>query len=785
MKQKRSKPSSACRVLISGLVQGVGFRPFVWHLANEYKLCGWVKNVAAGVEIHLEGEPAKLEEFLARLPQKAPLLSRIDRMTHSPAPSLGAKDFAILATEEATEGTSITIGPDLGICPDCLAELFNPASPRYRYPLIACTRCGPRYSVTRHLPYCREATTLAPYPLCPDCASEYGNPADRRFHAEATACPRCGPEHFLLDSKGERLDEDPASGAWARIEAGEIIAIKGLGGFHLVCDATNFDAVATLRQRKLRDAKPFALMAANRASLAQWVEFDEPAAHLLESEARPILLLPRKQVAPSPLNGVAPGLDRLGVMLPATPMHWLLFHAAAGKPEGMKWLEEAQATLLIMTSANPGGEPVLYRDEAAIEKLAGVADAFWLHRREIVTPVDDSLLLPMLAESAPPIFIRRARGYTPKAIFLSDSLSDSAPDVLDVLALGGYLKNTVCLTRGREAFLSQHIGSLDNAATIRFLERTLAHLCQTFAIKPAAIAHDLHPDFPSTRLALELAEKLAIPAFPIAHHHAHIAAVCAEHQIPPARPVLGLALDGFGLGTDGTLWGGELLRVEGASCRRLGHLSPLPLPGGEMAAREPWRMAVALLYQSGEKGRIASWLKRRFPDQNAAPLMLMLEKGINVPQTTSLGRLFDAAAALLGIASHNRFEAEAAMLLESLATPLPCSPPEPLYRVENDALDLSPLLLSLVEENNPAEGAARFHQVLALALSDWAIAQAKAEKIEEIALAGGCLQNALLSRQMVVHLERAGLRPLLPQAVPPGDGGLALGQAWIARELAK
>ncbi|MDR0233952.1 MAG: carbamoyltransferase HypF [Zoogloeaceae bacterium] len=770
----------ACRILVSGLVQGVGFRPFIWHLASELELCGWVRNAAAGVEIHLEGETARLDEFLARLPENAPGLARIDRITHRPAPPLHAKDFSILATEPSGEQTATTIGPDLGVCPDCLAELFDPASPRYRYPLIACTRCGPRYSVTRHLPYCREATSLLPYPLCPECAGEYGDPANRRFHAEATACPRCGPRHFLLDDKGNPLDEDPAAGAWARIRAGQIVAIKGLGGFHLVCDAKNPEAVAALRQRKLRDAKPFAVMATNRKSLAEWVELDEAAARLLESEARPIALLPRKQ--PSSPDGIAPGLARLGVMLPATPMHWLLFHEAAGRPEGMAWTREAQPALLVMTSANMGGEPILYQDDAVQTRLSGVADAFWLHRREIVTPADDSLLLPALSPSAAPIFIRRARGYAPKAIFLREE----APDVL---ALGAYLKNTFCLTRGCEAFLSQHIGSLDNAATIRFLEETLTHLCRTFAIRPSAVAHDLHPDFPSTRLALEMAERLAIPAFPIAHHHAHIAAVSAEHQIPPSSPVLGLALDGFGLGTDGTLWGGELLKVTGASCQRLGHLLPLSLPGGDVAMREPWRMAVALLYQCGETGRVEGWLKRRFPKRNAAPLIAMLEKGIHVPKTTSLGRLFDAAAALLGITGNNRFEAEAAMRLEGLALslPLPLSRTEDrsLYRVEGDTLDLSPLLLSLIEEDDPARGAARFHQGLAFALSEWTIAHAEREKIREIALSGGCLQNALLARQMLDYLERSGLTPLFPRAVPPGDGGLALGQAWIARELVK
>ncbi|MDR1351512.1 MAG: carbamoyltransferase HypF [Zoogloeaceae bacterium] len=769
-----SSESPSFEFLISGLVQGVGFRPAVWRLATDLRLAGWVRNTAQGVEIHLEGDAARQADFLARLTEAMPSLARIEQIRRTPAAREGCMDFRIREST-ATAGLTTAIGPDLALCPDCLAELFDPQSRRYRYPLLACTRCGPRYSVTRHLPYQRAATSLAPYPLCADCAAEYANPADRRFHAEAAACPVCGPAHYLLGAKGQPLAEDPAAGAWRRVQAGGIVAIKGLGGFHLVCDAQNPAAIERLRQRKNRDAKPFALMATNLSSLATWVDVNATAARLLTHEARPIVLLPAK----AGLSGVAPDLERLGVMLPATAMQWLLLHTAAGCPQGMDWTTTAQATLLVMTSANPGGEPLARDNAEALTRLADIADAFWLHERDIVTRCDDSLLLP--TQNAAPIFIRRARGYTPVAIPLVD---DGPP----VLALGAYLKNALCLTRGREAFLSQHIGSLQNAASLIFLEETVEHLMRTLAVKPVVIAHDLHPDYPSTQLAQTLAARLSVPATGIAHHHAHIAAVCAERHLH--EPVLGLALDGVGLGTDGALWGGELLRVEQADCRRLGHL--LPLPGGDKAALEPWRMGVALLHQAGAAARVEDWLERRFPALalNAAAQMLvaLLEKKLNCPPTTSMGRVFDAAAALLGVCAVNQYEAQAATQLESLALRHAATHGDsealPLARtcvLNAGVLDLSPLLLSLLTEADTARGAACFHASLARALVHWVAAVAEKTGIRALVAAGGCLQNALLVQQLMKACAAAHLTLYLPHAAPPGDGGLALGQAWAAR----
>lgn len=787
----------ARRFLVTGLVQGVGFRPAVWHLARELGLTGWVRNGPAGVDIHLEGPATVLDDFATRLPGAAPALARIDSLKATDAARQPHRDFRILDTAAASTGenpgrhpVSTAIGPDLGVCPDCLAELFDPASRRYRYPLLACTHCGPRYTVTRQLPYSRAATSLAPFPLCPACSAEYGNPADRRFHAETMACPDCGPAHRLLDASGQPLPGDPVAGALALLRQGGILALKGLGGFHLACDARNPAAVARLRQRKNREAKPFALLAANLASLAGWASCDAGAAQLLQGPARPIVLLPIQTKSETLFPGVAPGLAHLGVMLPATPMQWLLFHEAAGRPASSGWTSEPQELLLVMTSANPGGEPLVTGNTEAQERLAGIADAYWLHDRDIVVRCDDSVVRgesrvesnpqsPLTTHHSPLSTshsrLRHGRGYTPEAIPLTT-------DGPDVLALGAWLKNAICLTRGRQAFLSQHIGSLDNAATYAFLEETVAHLLATLEVRPAAVAHDLHPDFPSTRLALELAERLEVPACGIAHHHAHIAAVCCEHGV--TGPVLGLALDGVGLGPDGGLWGGELLRVQGSDCQRLGHLAHLALPGGDKAAREPWRLAVALLHRAGAADRVPGWLARRFPGRDLGPLLAMLDKGINCPPTSSLGRLFDAAAALLGLRAENCYEAQAAMELEALAWRHgPAAPDANGFLIQEGRLDLTPLLLGLAEEADPARGAARFHTTLVLALSEWAAWAAAKSGLESIALGGGCLQNGLLATGLEQSLRQRGLHPLLPRQAPAGDGGLALGQAWIARQL--
>ncbi|MCX7171859.1 MAG: carbamoyltransferase HypF, partial [Proteobacteria bacterium] len=612
-------------------------------------------------------------------------------------------------------------------------------------------------------------TSLAPFPLCAACASEYADPGDRRFHAETTCCPQCGPRLALLDARGcLEAVVDPIAATLERLRRGEIVAIKGLGGFHLVCDARNAAAVARLRERKAREEKPFAVLLANVAAAAGFAELTADETALLESPERPIVLVRKLPGTDADLPGIAPGLAWLGVMLPATPLQFLLFHEAAARPPGVAWLAQAQPLALLCTSANPGGEPLVTGNAEAVERLAGIADAFLLHDRDIAVRCDDSVLRVTTSGNQ---FIRRARGYTPRAIRLA------RPGAC-VLATGGWFKNTVCITRGAEAFLSQHIGSLDNAATCAFLDETVEHLLGILDATPTIVAHDLHPDFYSSRFAAEIAQRLDLQCIAVQHHHAHIAAVLAEHRID--EPVLGLALDGVGLGSDGTAWGGELLRVDGAHCRRLGHLQPLHLPGGDRAAREPWRMAAAALHLIGRGSEIPS----RFATQPAAATVAqMLERGINSPPTSSLGRAFDAAAGLLGMRPVSSFEGQAAMLLEGLAERHgDVMAQSNAYVIGGDAsLDLRPLYTALAECTDAAYGAALFHATLAAALADWTEQAARREGLRTVACGGGGFLNHILTRKLTTLLQQHGLCVLLAQQLPPNDGGLSLGQAWVAR----
>lgn len=745
----------AQRIRVTGVVQGVGFRPFVWRLANDLHLAGWVKNDAAGVEIHVEGEPEVLSELIRRVRDDAPPLARVDEVKAIAVPIEAHVGFAII---ESTGGrVSTAIGHDTAPCAACRDELFNPNSRRYRHPFITCTHCGPRYTVTRRLPYDRPQTSLAPFPLCPDCQREYIDPADRRFHAETTCCPQCGPRLTLLDADGDRLEGDPIAATLALLQAGRIVAIKGLGGFHLACDAGNAATVATLRERKQREEKPFAVMLGAVSSAPTFARLtgNEPA--LLESPERPIVLLPKQPETDELLPGIAPGLAEIGLMLPATPIQCLLFH-------------DAPELALVMTSANPHGEPLVIGNDEALQRLAGIADAFLLHDRDIVVRCDDSVRRAGIGGG----FVRRARGYVPRAIKLPRVVSS-------VLAVGGWFKNTVCVTRGNEAFVSQHIGDLDNAAACGFFEESIAHLLHILDVTPQIVAHDLHPDFHSTRFAAACAAERGIPAIGVQHHHAHIAAVCAEHGVTDS--VLGLALDGVGLGTDGTAWGGELLRVDGASFERLGNLVPLALPGGDVAAREPWRMAAAALHALGRGDEIV----RRFAEEPAAAMVAtMLERSINSPRTSSAGRLFDAAAGLLGVRHRASFEGQAAMLLEGLAARQGRVPPlTDDWRIVDEQLDLYPLLSHLAGHKDPVRAAAEFHATLAAALVDWVASAAERTGVRTIAAAGGCLLNRLLSGALRDGLTARGLQLLEARRLPPNDGGLSLGQAWIASLAAK
>jgi hydrogenase maturation protein HypF len=865
-------------VRVRGVVQGVGFRPFVYRLAGELKLQGWVLNDGEGVEIAVRGEPAAVETLLNRLRSEAPGLARVDTVEFEARVVEPVNGFEIRAS--LATGAATGISPDAAICPDCLADLFDPRNRRYRYPFTNCTHCGPRYTITGALPYDRPNTTMARFKLCADCEAEYHAPADRRFHAQPNACPACGPRLWIEDGTGHEVcADDPFCAALELILSGEIVAVKGLGGFHLLCNARDAEAVARLRARKQREEKPFAVMFANMESIAGYAAVDAAERRLLESRDRPVVLLRKQPECDAQLAGIAPGIAWLGAMLPYTPIHYLIFHEAARRVPGTAWLAQRQPLALVCTSANPGGEPLVTDNAEAIRRLHGIADAFLLHDRDILIRCDDSVVravadgdscgrpapgpngsnrdeahscdnaapfrgedaaptgagastygrpapgpngsnrdeahscgnaAPLRGEGAAPTgagastcgrpapgpngsnrdeahcdnaapfrgegaaptggtFIRRARGYTPRAI----KLARAGPSVL---ACGAWFKNTICLTRGNEAFLSQHIGDLDNGPACAALDEAVDHLMNVLEIEPVAVAHDLHPDFYSTRFAAAFAAECGLPAIAVQHHHAHIAAVLAEHG--HEGPALGLALDGVGLGSDGTAWGGELLRVDGARCARLGHLRPLHLPGGDRAAREPWRMGAAALFALGRTDAI----ERRWPGAASVAVEGMLTKGFNSPLTTSAGRWFDAAAGLLGVSAQMGFEGQAAMLLEGLAEAH--GPTHALaggFSVDTDGtLDLLPLLGALSEVRDAGYGAALFHATLVEALHEWSLRAAQHTAITTVALGGGCFLNHVLTRGLVPRLRAQGITVLQAQQAPPNDGGIALGQAWIA-----
>jgi hydrogenase maturation protein HypF len=755
------------RIRVRGTVQGVGFRPFVYRLALELELDGWVLNDAEGVLVEVQGEPTQLESFARRLPADAPPLARVEYVERESRPADGARGFTIESSRGGAASTPVT--PDAATCPDCLAELFDPADRRYRYAFTNCTHCGPRFTITQRVPYDRPGTTMAPFVMCPACEREYRDPLDRRFHAQPNACPVCGPRLALLRADGRpQPGLDVIAAALHLIEEGHLVALKGLGGFHLACDARNPEAVAKLRAAKGREEKPFALMFANVASITPFAHVDEGARALLESRERPIVLLDKRSGCDERFPGVAPASSSLGAMLPYTPLHHLLFFAASGAAGGVAWLRSPQALVLVMTSANPGGEPLVTGNDEAVQRLSGIADAFVVHDRDICARCDDSVVRP---SHDGPAFVRRARGFTPRAIRLPRTGSS-------VLATGAWLKNTVCLTRGDEAFLSPHIGDLDNAASCEALDDAVQHLLKILEVDPVACAHDLHPDFYSTRFAAQFASERGLPTIAVQHHHAHIAAVCAEHGVD--GPVIGLAFDGVGLGTDGTAWGGEMLRVERGDFQPLGHLRRLQLPGGDRAAREPWRVAASLLHAMGRNEQIADL----FPRQAASTVADMLAKRVNCPETSSAGRWFDGAAALLGVREINAFEGQAAMQLEALAQEYGAVEPDrSAFSIDVDGnLDLLPLAERLADLHNAGFGAALFHATLIEAVAEWVSAVAAREGIATIALGGGCFVNAIVSRGVARCLAALGLTVHEARQAPANDGGIALGQAWVGIE---
>ena len=765
------------RVLIKvrGIVQGVGFRPYIYGLARAHGIHGWVRNDSTGVEVLASGHPASVERFFEQIPLSAPSLARVlecemrEERLASPDnwEESSGEGFEILQSHGARERSTL-ISPDVCTCGDCLRELFDPQDRRFRYPFINCTHCGPRYTIIQDIPYDRARTTMAPFSMCGACRGEYEDPLHRRFHAQPNACWECGPQVWLEDGRGRRQ----ASGHAAMRQAvellhdGAIVAVKGLGGMHLAVSATDEEAVRRLRSRKVREEKPFAVMFSHLEALGQRCHLREEEKELVSSPARPIVLLDRKsEKGLLPLaSAVAPGNRCLGAFLPCTPLHFLLFH-------------EAPYDALVMTSGNRSDEPIVTENEEARRRLGTIADYSLLHDRGIHMRCDDSVVRMHSGKCRP---LRRARGYVPVPIFLKEELEP-------VLGVGAQVKNTICLTRGREAFVSQHVGDLENLETLRAFEHTIDHLKRILEIEPLCVVHDLHPDYLSTRWALE--EK-SLPLLGVQHHHAHIASVLAEcsHR----GPVLGVALDGTGYGGDGTLWGGELLRVDAHGFERLGHFRQVPMPGGEMAIREPWRMALSYLWalENSHGEEAFRDLTLRWPEKTKRVLLQMLHQNIHCPVTSSCGRLFDAVAALAGLRDRVTFEGQAAAELEQVM-----EEDGEMYSGEvcrEDSLwilDPLPMVGQVAEDvrNGVKPGiiSGRFHQGLVRTLSQWVQEAYKETGIGAVALSGGVFQNRVILQGLMTELSRLNLEVLCNGEVPANDACISLGQAFVGAHWLK
>ena len=774
------------RIVVRGIVQGVGFRPFVHNLAVRLVLGGFVRNDSSGVTIEVQGPAAAVDAFLRDLISKPPPLAWIESVdTEELAPAPGQESgeregFAIVASVEdpgATPGTRrrALVSADVATCAECLAEIRDPMARRFGYAFTNCTNCGPRFTITVGVPYDRPNTTMAGFPMCEACEAEYHNPADRRFHAQPIACPACGPTVTLGDEHARA-----ALQACARALAeGRILALKGLGGYHLACDATNEEAVAMLRSRKVREEKPFALMAAGTDAVCRFCEVSAHEALLLGGHRRPIVLLQaraRPEVVVA--EGIAPGNRSLGVMLPYTPLHSLLLDAMAA--------ETGQAPVLVMTSGNRADEPIAYEDDDAFERLGPVADAIVTHNRPIHMRCDDSVTRSFRGEEYP---IRRARGYAPEPLLLTGGFP------LPLLAVGAELKHTFCLGAGDRAFVSHHIGDLENWETMRSFVEGVAHYCRIFQVTPEAVAYDLHPDYLSTKWALDQVAGAGMPvpgisledcdALGVQHHHAHIASCMADNGLDGT--VIGLALDGTGWGTDGTLWGGEVLVASFAEFRRAGHLRTVPLAGGAAAIREPWRMAAVYLREGF--GREAAGLDLPFVRQTVhrwGPVLELAAKGINAPLTSSSGRLFDAAAALAGLRATVVYEGQAAIELEQASDPgersaYPCDVREEGGMVVMDGVGLLVAMAQDLLAGAPLPTAgARFHNGLAEALVEACRRVRAATGLSRVALSGGTFQNLLLLAQVTDLLERASFHVFRHRRVPANDGGISLGQAAVA-----
>lgn len=764
---------TAASVHITGVVQGVGFRPFIFGLAERFGLYGWVRNTSAGVDIEVEGHADQMQSFFNALWDESPPLAHIDDIKISYHPPEGFRSFEIHHSQDQA-GEFQPISPDVSICADCLRELYDPNDRRYRYPFINCTNCGPRFTIIRDIPYDRPLTTMAPFEMCPACAREYQDPRDRRFHAQPVACPDCGPQVWL-EIPSATDDQQTVSADEAILKArrmlaeGKIIAIKGLGGFHLACDATNTEAVSELRQRKLRVDKAFAVMLPTLKEAEKNCLVGAASRKLLESPQRPIVILDRRSGSLIS-RAVAPGQNSLGVMLPYTPLHYLLIEPAAWFP-----------TALVMTSGNLSEEPIATSNEEALERLGGIADAFLLHNREIETRCDDSVVWTFNQTIYP---IRRSRGYAPFPV----QLAWQAPQIL---ATGAELKNAFCLTKDRYAFISHHIGDLQNYETFHAFEEGIHHIEQLFRVQPEVIAYDMHPDYLATRYALKRAEDEHLPAVAVQHHHAHIAACMAEHQLPAGKSVIGVSFDGTGYGPDGAVWGGEFLLADYANFQRPAHLSYVRLPGGDAAVREPWRTALAWLTAAG-----VAWQSDlppvRYGEEICSlsavgPCILdvmeqQIQSGMNAPFTSSIGRLFDAVASLIGLRHTVNYEAQAAIELEALVAEQEFG----VYHFDHhgDIIDFTPAIRAIISDLRsqvaPGTIAARFHNTLTLLIHETCRQIRSESGISQVVLSGGVWQNKTLLGRTYNTLKNDEFEVFNHHLVPANDGGLALGQAAVA-----
>jgi hydrogenase maturation protein HypF len=742
---------------ITGIVQGVGFRPFVYNLARAHSIRGWVRNNERGVFIDAEGDDGNLESFIRDIPSLAPALARIESLEVKYLDPFGYKDFEIKKSEGAQD-KFVLISPDVATCDQCVSELFSPQDFRYRYPFINCTLCGPRFTIIKDIPYDRHRTTMAPFPMCPICKKEYEDPGNRRFHAQPNACPVCGPSLKLVDRDGEAVPGDPIEGTHGLLMQGYIVAVKGLGGFHLSCDARNTSAVSSLRSRKFREDKPFAVMCRDMEEAKKHCEVNKEEEGLLLSRERPIVILKRKGSS-GIASAVAPFQDSLGVMLPYTPIHHLLLRGPL--------------KTLVMTSGNVSDEPIAYENEEALRRLNSIADYFLLHNREIHMRCDDSVIRVF---DRNPYALRRSRGYVPFPVKLAFPLES-------ILACGGELKNTFCLTRGSYAFMSHHIGDLENLETLRSFEEGIEHFKNLFSIKPTVVAYDLHPDYLSTKYALSLPHVRKIG---VQHHHAHIVSVMAENGIE--GDVIGVSLDGTGFGLDGTIWGGEFLISNLTDFERLAHLKKVPMPGSSMAIKEPWRMAMVYLAEAfGERAETLEIdFIRRMDFKKWDIMKKMIDQKLNSPLTSSMGRLFDAVSSLLSIRDKVHYEGQAAVELEMMAErgveeayPFHIQQGEKPWVIDSTDI-VRGIVHDLVHGVLRPRISGKFHSTIARIILETCKRIRTEEGLSRVALGGGVFQNMLLLSMVFEKLRASGFEVFIHRQVPTNDGGISLGQAVIA-----